>query len=121
MKRKWLVAIPALVLVATAVGLWFSRSGIEGEVRERVIEELQARLGGTVELDRVRVAGHDEIVLEGFRWIPGDSESRIRSLSVAAVELDVDAAALVAGDARIRGAAVRGAAPSRSARWWRSP
>ncbi len=109
MKRKWLVAIPALVLVATAVGLWFSRSGIEGEVRERVIEELQARLGGTVELDRVRVAGHDEIVLEGFRWIPGDSESRIRSLSVAAVELDVDAAALVAGDARIRGAAVRGA------------
>ena len=109
MRRKWLLAAVAVAVVAAGALLWFSRSGIEGEVRRRVVEELTERLGGEVVLERVRVAGHDELVIEGFRWVPGEGQGRIQSLSVAAIELDVDAAALVAGDARIRGVAVRGA------------
>ena len=108
MRRKWLLAAVAVAVVAAGALLWFSRSGIEGEVRRRVVEELTERLGGEVVLERVRVAGHDELILEGFRWVPGEGPGRIQSLAVAAIELDVDAAALVAGDARIRGVAVRG-------------
>ena len=103
MRRRWIV-LPLLVVAIAAAALLFSRSGIEGKLRQRVVEELSDRLGGTVELDTVRLTGHDAVVLEGLHWIPDGGP--VESLAVARIELDVDGASLLDGEPRIRGVRV---------------
>ena len=102
MKRRWIALVALVVIAAGATALLLSRSGIEGRLRERVIQELTERLGGTVELDAVRLG--DSVVLEGLRWTAADGP--VERLAVARIELDVDGASLLDGDPRVRGVRV---------------
>ncbi len=103
------LAIGGVALIGAGVGVVLgARGGLEEQLRQRVVEEAEQRLGGTVELDRVRVAGPSEVTLEGLRWTPAGG--RLSSLQADAVDLTADARALLDGDARLEGATLRGVA-----------
>ncbi len=102
MKRRWIALVALVVIAAGATALLLSRSGIEGRLRERVIQELTERLGGTVELDAVRLG--DSVVLEGLRWTAADGP--VERLAVARIELDVDGGGLLDGDPGVGGGGV---------------
>ncbi len=88
-----------IAALGVAVALFAARSGVQGELQQRVVDELQQRLGGEVTVDRVRLRGTDEVELVGVRWLPAGGV--LAAAEVERVELTVDAGALLDGATRL--------------------
>ena len=89
-------------MVAAVVLL--SRGGLEGQLRQRLVEELEQRLGGQVELGALHLVSSEKLVLEQLVWTPADGP--VARASVDRLELRVDAATLLDGEPVIEGAKV---------------
>ncbi len=107
MKKLWLIAAVAALATAAVVGVLWMRGGAEEELRQRAVTELQQRLGGEVELARVRIAGKSGVVLEDLAWMPAGG--LIAAVTVDRIELLVDASTLLDGQPSIAGGSVTGA------------
>ncbi len=81
-----------------------SRGGLEGQLRQRLVQELEGRLGGHVELGELHLVSSEELVLEALVWTPAGGP--IARASVERLELRVDAATLLDGEPVIEGAKV---------------
>ena len=106
MKKLWPIAAVVALAAAAAVGVLWVRGGAEDELRERAVIELQQRLGGEVELGRVRIAGNSAVVLEDLAWMP--TGGLIVAVSVDRIELLVDASTLLDGQPSIAGGSITG-------------
>jgi len=106
--KKGIAVAVALALIAAAglVVVLVARGGAQARVRDRIVTELQSRLGGEVELRRVRISGRDALALEGLSWVP--EQGPIGLVTVERVDLSLDTASLLDGEARLRGGTLDG-------------
>ena len=107
MKKALAAAVAlALVIVVALVVVFLARGGVEAKVRDRLESELQSRVSGDIELRGVRVTGRESLSLVGLSWAP--SRGPISLVTVERIDLAVDAASLLDGDARLGGGTLQG-------------